>query len=42
MSDYDRALDLSKKALEMAQKIGDMPEISRSYHQIGIVHQKRG
>ncbi|MGC2064259.1 MAG: tetratricopeptide repeat protein, partial [Thermodesulfovibrionales bacterium] len=42
MTDYDRALELSEKALEMAGKIGAMAEVAKSYNQLGIIHQKRG
>ena len=42
MTDYDRALEFSEKGLAIAIEIGDMSEVAKSYHQIGMVHQKRG
>jgi hypothetical protein len=40
--DYDAALELYQKSLAISERLGDLPGMSTSYHQMGMVKHLRG
>lgn len=42
LGDLDRAEDFARRALEIAERLGDLRRVSRCYHNLGLVYRGRG